>query len=219
MRHETLDRPNLASRKKIRRAFSSKSHSRPSLVVRTDGKRHHRSRFPVSVKRYATTILLCSSLLRRLCEHSILETRTKLMNFLSCDFHRNAPSRGIPLDATRSEPFKFSVFFSIFLSFLSSFFFLFSLFLFLPSPNILLDTFRSCNRSFQKAAVSFLPVLVPSSLFVPFHLTEYRTSSRFVLRLFRTTRRETTKNERLWIRQQGTRQQREGTTEARRKQK
>ena len=30
MRHETLDRPNLASRKKIRRAFSSKSHSRPS---------------------------------------------------------------------------------------------------------------------------------------------------------------------------------------------
>ena len=123
MRHETLDRPNLASRKKIRRAFSSKSHSRPSLVVRTDGKRHHRSRFPVSVKRYATTIFLCSSLLRRLCEHSILETRTKLMNFLSCDFHRNAPSRGIPLDATRSEPFKFSVFFFHF-SLFSLFFFL-----------------------------------------------------------------------------------------------
>ena len=128
------------------------------LVVRTDGKRHHRSRFPVSVKRYATTIFLCSSLLRRLCEHSILETRTKLMNFLSCGFHRDAPSRGIPLDATRSEPFKFC-FLPIFpFSFLSSFFFSFFFFFALLHNRIIchihLDTFRSRNRSFQKATTS-----------------------------------------------------------------
>lgn len=42
MRRETLDRPNLASRKKSVERFSlrSKSHS---LVVRTDGKGHHGS--------------------------------------------------------------------------------------------------------------------------------------------------------------------------------
>lgn len=88
MRHETLDRPNLASRKKsversLRRVILD------HLVVRTDRKRH-RSRFPVSVKRYATISSYAAASTRALYPGN----ENKINELFVVRFPWNAPSRG-----------------------------------------------------------------------------------------------------------------------------
>lgn len=161
MRREILDRPNLASRKKsversLRRVILSSFEQMERGT--TNG-----SRFPVSVKRYATTNHF---LHRCIDEHSPTTENENKINELfvvHVSMHRGM-HRGQRFSLRANldrESFKFYFFFFSPLSFLSFLFFpcflrLFFSFLFfffqlsaIKNLSILLDTFRSRNRSFR----------------------------------------------------------------------
>lgn len=159
MRRETLDRPNLASRKKsversLRRVILSSFEQMERGT--TNG-----SRFPVSVKRYATTNHF---LHRCIDEHSPTTENENKINELfvvfpcigECIGGRDFLFARISIGNRLNFIFFFlPPFFSLFslLSLLSSFVFFVSLFFFqlsaIKNLSILLDTFRSRNRSFR----------------------------------------------------------------------